>query len=92
MGALFDFLSFIDVHNKQCQNILDLEMVWLTKSSYTRNLTIFTGMSCVDIQCCDESNHDADSLSGHCKDGEGDFDIKEVVNFTGRPLKTCKLK
>ena len=37
------------------------------------------------------SNRAAADISGLYKDGEGDFDIKEMVNFIHRPLKTFEL-
>ena len=91
--TLFDFLPSIDEHSQQRQSVLALETMWATKSGFTRNLTTFTGMSCVDIQDIqywdrtDRSPH----LLGRCTDGEGDYDIKEIVNFIARPLKTSQL-
>lgn len=88
---LFDLLPSIDEHNKQLQSVLALETTWLTKSGFTRNLVTFTGMSCVDIQRWDRSMRCAYHLSTDYEEGEGDYDIKEMVNFICRPLKTGKL-
>ena len=90
--TLFDFLHSVDEHSKQRQSVLALETMWLTKSGYTRNLTTFMGMSYVDMQCWDISNRATANLSGLCKDREGDFDIKAVVKFIAKPLKTGELR
>ena len=87
---LFDLLPSIDEHNKQRQSVLALETTWLTKSGFSRNLITFTGMSCVDIQRWDRSMRFGNVL-GDCTDGKGDYDIKEMVNFIARPLKTGEL-
>ena len=87
---LFDLLPSIDEHNKQRQSVLALETTWLTKSGFSRNLITFTGMSCVDIQRWDRSMRFGNVL-GDCTDGEGNYDIKEMVNFIARPLKTGEL-
>ena len=88
---LFDLLPSIDKHNKQQQSVLALETTWLTKSGVTRNLITFTGMACVDTQRWDRSMRCAHHLSTDCEEGEGDYDIKEMVNFICRPLKTGEL-
>ena len=90
--VLLDFPPLIDEHNKQHQNVLALEESWVTMSGFTRNLTTFTGMRCVDIQWWDRSIRTNANRLKPCNDGPGDFDTKQIVNFIVKPIKIGKLK
>ena len=46
---LYEYLPLIDEHNKQRQNILNLERNWCTKDCWFRLLTTIVGMSVVDM-------------------------------------------
>ena len=46
---LYDFLPLIDEHNKQRQNILNLEKLWPTRNVWFRLITTIVGMSVVDF-------------------------------------------
>eukprot|EP00957_Ditylum_brightwellii_P139478 10630171-Ditylum_brightwellii.AAC.1 len=46
---LFEFLPLIEVHNKQCQNILNLERCWPTRINWFPLLTSTTGVSAADF-------------------------------------------
>ena len=46
---LYEYLPLIDEHNKQRQNILNLERNWATKDCWFRLLTTMVGMSIVDM-------------------------------------------
>ncbi|KAG7355118.1 hypothetical protein IV203_004474 [Nitzschia inconspicua] len=49
---LYEYLPLIDEHNKQRQNILALEKVWLTKDVWFRNVTTLLGQCTVDMHRC----------------------------------------
>ena len=46
---LYDFLPLIDEHNKQRQNILNLERCWPTRNVWFRLIVTIVGMSVVDF-------------------------------------------
>lgn len=46
---VYDFLPLIDEHNRQRQNILNLERKWPTKCCWFRLLVTIVGMSVVDL-------------------------------------------
>jgi hypothetical protein len=46
---LYEYLPLIDEHNKQRQNLLNLERKWCTKDCWFRLLTTLVGMSVVDM-------------------------------------------
>ena len=46
---LYEYLPLIDEHNKQRQNLLNLERNWATKDCWFRLLTTMVGMSVVDM-------------------------------------------
>ena len=46
---LYEFLPLIDEHNKQRQNLLNLESCWPTKDCWFRLLTTLLGMAVVDM-------------------------------------------
>ena len=48
---LYDFPPLIDEHNKQRQNILNLERCWPTRNVWFRLITTIVGMSVVDFHC-----------------------------------------
>jgi hypothetical protein len=49
---LYDYLPLIDEHNKQRQNLLNLERIWKTNNCWMRLVTTILGMSVVDFQRC----------------------------------------
>jgi hypothetical protein len=46
---LYEYLPLIDEHNKQRQNLLNLERKWCTKDCWFRLVTTLVGMSVVDM-------------------------------------------
>jgi hypothetical protein len=49
---LYKYLPLIDEHNKQCQNLLNLERKWCTKDCWFWLVTTLVGMSMVDMHSC----------------------------------------
>jgi hypothetical protein len=52
---VYEFLPLIDEHNKARQNLLALELKWLTKCCWFRLRTTFIGMAVVDVQRWDRN-------------------------------------
>jgi hypothetical protein len=76
---LYEYLPLIDEHNKQRQNLLNLERSWLTKDCWMRLITTIVGMSVVDFQRC-VKNH----LWEYRYRGEEDRAQNEDVDYSGR--------
>jgi hypothetical protein len=74
---LYEYLPLIDEHNKQRQNLLNLERKWCTKDCWFWLVTILVGMSVVDMHRWYRNK----GFGKSARDGSYDFVIHEFSNL-----------
>ena len=87
---LYEYLPLIDEHNKQRQNILNLERCWFTKDPWFRLLTTITGMCVVDchrwhrhmLYLKQAASEDFNNLQSPSYVGNGQADELQVKIFS----------
>ena len=81
---LYDFLPLIDEHNKQRQNILNLERCWPTRNVWFRLIVTIVGMSVVDFHRLYLNKLNRESSLGRTNDKY--MDVRKFADLICHPL------
>jgi hypothetical protein len=88
---LYDYLPLIDEHNKQRQNLLNLERCWCTKDCWFPLLTTLLGMCVVDMHRWHRNKRHVDLDGTPTNRGENDSDndlqIRKFSDLLCGPLE-----
>ena len=81
---LYEYLPLIDEHNKQRQNLLNLERCWCTKDPWMRLLTTTLGMCIVDMHRWYRNKKYDDAQQEECRGQSVSNELLAIRKFSDR--------